>query len=118
MEGEAGPGGQRVKDLAYIPNLAKCWKVIYDLKTDEYTESDEEVTLVVTEGGKTYCKVIFSCKRAILLKCDNGVQGVWEDDHWLKIGEWNRIEITQEEGENGMGEKKRRVERVRDCVIL
>ena len=102
MEGEAGPGGQRV-NLANIPKLAKCWKVIYDLKTDEYNESDEEVTLVFTEEGKTYCKVIFTCKRAILLKSAlNGGQGVWWDDHEIKIGEWNRIEITQEEGEDGI----------------
>ena len=100
-EGEVGPGGQRV-NLANIPKLGKCWKVIYDLKTDEYNESDEEVTLVFTEEGKTYCRVIFTCKRAILIKDDYGVQGIWEDDHELKIGEWNRIEITQEEGEDGI----------------
>ena len=56
---------------------------------------------MLTEGGETYCKVIFTCKTAILVKGDYGGEGVWEDDHELKIGEWNRIEITQEEAENG-----------------
>ena len=54
-----------------------------------------------TEEGKTYVRVIFTCKRAILIKDDYGVQGIWQDDHELKIGEWNRIEITQEEGQDG-----------------
>lgn len=98
IDGRAG--GQRV-NLTTIPRLGKCWKVIYDLKTDEYTPTDDEVSLVFTEGGETYCKVIFTCKKAILVKGDYGGEGVWEDGHELKIGEWNRIEITQEEAENG-----------------
>ena len=45
--------------------------------------------------------MIFTCKKAILVKGDYGGEGVWEDGHELKIGEWNRIEITQEEAEKG-----------------
>ena len=60
-EGGVGPGGQRV-NLANIPKLGKCWKVLYDLKTDEYTESNEEVTSVFTEEDKTYVRLI-PCER-------------------------------------------------------
>ena len=30
-----------------------------------------------------------------------GERGWWEDDHEINIGDWNRVELTQEEGEDG-----------------
>ena len=95
--------------VGIIPKLGKSWKVIFDLLVEEYDEeSHNEVSLLFTKGttvggiedDEAYCRVIFWLKRAIIVK-EGKEYGVWEDDHEIKIGDWNRIELTQEEGEDG-----------------
>ena len=95
--------------VGIIPKLGKSWKVIFDLLVEEYDEeSHNEVSLLFTKGtavdgiedDEAYCRVIFTNKRATMVK-EGKEFGVWEDDHEIKIGDWNRIELTQEEGEDG-----------------
>ena len=97
--------------MGIIPKLGKSWKVIFDLLVEEYDEeSHNEVSLLFTKGttvggiedDEAYCRVIFipSYKRAVMVK-EGKEYGVWEDDHEINIGDWNRIELTQEEGEDG-----------------
>ena len=87
--------------LALIPKLGKQWKVIFDLKIDEYTPPDDAVSLMLikdTAGGEDidmYCKVSFSSELVEFMCYD---YEAWA--HQIKIGEWNRIEITQEEDED------------------
>ena len=88
-------GGEEV-NLATIPKLGKRWKVIFDFKPsvpppDRYSP---ELSFMVDDD--LFHSVAFSRSKAIL------TFGIWiglETEHKLKIGEWNRIEITQEEDE-------------------
>ena len=81
--------------------LGKQWKVIFDLKTDEYTRPDDAVVSLMLkdtaegEDMEMYCKVSFSSEIVELMCYD---YEAWH--HQIKIGEWNRIEITQEEEED------------------
>ena len=95
--------------MGIIPKLGKSWKVIFDLLVEEYDEvSNDEVSLLLTKGttvdgveeGEAYCRVIFTNKRATMVK-EGKEFGVWEDDHEINILDWNRIEITQQKGEDG-----------------
>ena len=63
--------------MGIIPKLGKSWKVIFDLLAEEYDEeTNDEVSLLFTKGttvggvedGEAYCRVIFTNKRAILVK--------------------------------------------------
>ena len=85
-------------NLATIPKLGKRWKVIFDFKPsvpppDRYSP---ELSFMVDDD--LFHSVAFSRSKAIL------TFGIWiglKTDHKLKIGEWNRIEITHDEGEDG-----------------
>ena len=87
--------------VAFIPKLGKQWKVIFDLKIDEYTPPDDAVSLMLikdtAEGDdiEMYCKVTFTSEIVELMCYDYECTA-----HQIKIGEWNRIEITQEEDED------------------
>ena len=84
-----------------MPTLGKCWKVIFDLKPVPVAVGDTpvctDVQTRIIVGGTEYCSVYLTPLRAILQKHENGMQA----SHQLRIGEWNRIVITHEEGECG-----------------
>ena len=96
--------GEQVPFVAFIPKLGKQWKVIFDLKIDEYTPPDDAVSLMLikdtAEGDdiEMYCKVTFTSEVVRLQHIDYEGCEAWA--HQIKIGEWNRIEITQEEEED------------------
>ena len=96
--------------VGIIPKLGKSWKVIFDLLVEEYDEeSHDTFSVLFTKGTtvdgveetETYFCVSFSGKRALLIKYGGEQDGKWMDNNEIKIGDWNRIELTQEEGEDG-----------------
>lgn len=93
--------GVEAMNIATIPKLGKRWKVVFDLKTAEYTPSNDEAILTLTEGTKMYCRVIISLNTALLLTNVNDEMTFMESSHQFKIGEWNTIQMTHDEGAEG-----------------
>ena len=90
-------GGEGVS-LATIPKLGKRWKVIFDFKPSVPPPDCYSPELSFMVDDDLLHSVSFSRSKAIL------TFGIWiglETDHQLKFGEWNRIEMTHDEGEDG-----------------
>ena len=86
---------QGYANVASFSNLGKCWKVIFDLKP---VEDNPNVEASIIADLEHYFKVVLtSSSSAILGRGTNNLVV----NHQLKIGEWNRIQITHEVGEGG-----------------
>ena len=99
-EQEVVRGGLPV--VATLSNLGKRWKVSFDLKPVVLTHGFSVQAMILARATvfHQYCNVVFTSSRAILDGRDYIPPGT-AANHELQSGEWNRIEITHEEGENG-----------------
>ena len=84
-----------------MPTLGNCWKVTFDLKPLVLEENTPWVNVQtrIDANGREYCRVVLTStgSSATLISGENGMSA----KHQLRIGEWNRIVITHEEGEGG-----------------
>ena len=84
--------------LATIPKLGARWKVICDLKPSAQCRGLPELAFLLDDGLYYTLGFTNEDSKALL------TYRIWiglETEHKLKIGEWNRIEITHDEGEDG-----------------
>ena len=67
-----------MRTVATFSTLGKCWKVSFDLKpVEDWANTATRIT-----SDRFFCEIDLN-------------------NYPLKIGEWNRIEITHDEGEDG-----------------
>ena len=85
--------------VASLPILDNCWKVTFDLKPVEDTPWANVQTMILADSTPC-CNVMLTGSRAILEK-HNNFPPLKAVNHQLQFGEWNRIQITHEEGEGG-----------------
>ena len=99
-EQEVVQGGSG-RTVATFSTLGKCWKVTFDLKPLVLEENTPWVNVQtrIDANGREYCRVVLTStgSSATLISGENGMSA----NHQLRIGEWNRIEITHEKGEGG-----------------
>ena len=82
-----------------FPTLGNSWKVIFDLRPDEDTAAWQTTFIRIYAGGALYCSANLCTPSRASLNLANG--NVMSANYQLKMGEWNRIEITHEESEGG-----------------
>ena len=85
--------------LAQIPRLGAQWKIIFDAKF----EGIEDVWMLeAEEGNGVMFNLSFNSSKISLTMQDEGELRVTvESDQTAKVAEWTRIEMTQEEEEDG-----------------
>ena len=92
--------------VAEIPKLDKSWRIMFDLKPVEVTQGDVVVRAVISApdypadmSWNTLCTVFFGTSTACMGTAMGPVPLVV--NYQLRIGEWNRVQITHDEGEGG-----------------
>ena len=90
--------------VAEIPKLDKSWRIVFDLKPVEVTPGGVVVRAVISAPDypadmPNICTVFFGTSTACLGTAMGPVPLVV--NYQLRIGEWNRVQITHDEGEGG-----------------
>ena len=95
--------------LLSIPKLATPWKIIHEFKPTDYSLTPDPIynslppntsLIITTSSGQYFFGVQFNDPNIGLHILDYSNTFDWfESDHLPELGEWTRIEISLEEGE-------------------